>query len=182
MQRTGKRFMEKRKAEKMVLFNMYNNHLVIDFIYNRKKHILELLFEGLIMNPYSISIIGAAVLLLCSGLFIFVFTPINYLASQWKRIIIKLFRIRSDNNVTEAELLTFVEEVRQAGGINEGQKHMIRNAIEFDDLTVNDIFTPRVDLTAVSIIDTVDSIEKRFYGIEYSRLPVHLIPLIIVPE
>jgi CBS domain containing-hemolysin-like protein len=106
-------------------------------------------------------------------LLIFLFTPINYLASKWKQIIIKIFRIRSDNKVTEAELLTFVEEVRQTGGINEGEEKMIRTAIEFDDLTAQDILTPRVDLTAVSITDEVEKIETYFYETGYSRLPVY---------
>ncbi|MHB9295538.1 hemolysin family protein [Pillotina sp. SPG140] len=103
----------------------------------------------------------------------FVLSPINYLSSQWRKIIIKLFHIRSDNKVTEAELLTFVEEVRQMGGINEGEEHMIRSAIEFDDLNANDILTPRVDLKTVSILDTAESIEQCFYETGYSRLPVY---------
>lgn len=105
--------------------------------------------------------------------FMFIFTPINYLSSQWKKCIIKIFRIRPDNKVTEAELLTFVEEVRQDGGINEGEERMIRTAIEFDDLTASDILTPRVDITAVSIADSIESIEQRFYTTGYSRLPVY---------
>ena len=105
--------------------------------------------------------------------FMFIFTPINYLSSQWKKFIIQIFRIRSDNAVTEAELLTFVEEVRQEGGINEGEENMIRTAIEFDDLTASDILTPRVDLTAVSITESVESIEQCFYSSGYSRLPVY---------
>jgi len=103
----------------------------------------------------------------------FVFTPINYLASLWKGVIIKLFRIRSDNKVTEAELLTFVEEMRQEGGINEREEHMIRSAIEFDDLTANDILTPRVDVKAVSLADTFQAIERCFYETGHSRLPVY---------
>jgi CBS domain containing-hemolysin-like protein len=103
----------------------------------------------------------------------FIFTPLNYLSAQWKKIIVKIFHIRSDNKVTEAELLTFVEEVRQVGGINEGEEHMIRSAIEFDDITANDILTPRVDLTVVSITDTVESIENCFYETGYSRLLVY---------
>jgi CBS domain containing-hemolysin-like protein len=102
-----------------------------------------------------------------------IFTPLNYLSAQWKKIIVKLFHIRSDNNVTEAELLTFVEEVRQEGGINEGEERMIRSAIEFDDLIASDILTPRVDVTAVSIDDTIESIEKCFYETGFSRLPVY---------
>ena len=103
----------------------------------------------------------------------FLFTPVNYLASQWRDVIIKLFRIRSDNKVTEAELLTFVKEMRQEGGINEGEELMIRSAIEFDDLTANDILTPRVDLKAVSLTDTLESIEQCFYETGHSRLPVY---------
>jgi CBS domain containing-hemolysin-like protein len=103
----------------------------------------------------------------------FILTPLNYLSAQWKKIIVTIFHIHSDNKVGGAELLTFVEEVRQTGGIDEGEEHMIRSAIEFDDLTANDILIPRVDLTAVSIADTVESIEKCFYETGYSRLPVY---------
>jgi CBS domain containing-hemolysin-like protein len=101
------------------------------------------------------------------------FTPFNYLNSQWKKIIVRVFRIRADNKVTEDELLTFVEEVRHSGGINEGEEYMIRSAIAFDDVTTQDILTPRVDITAVSITDTVDKIENCFYETGYSRLPVY---------
>jgi CBS domain containing-hemolysin-like protein len=106
-------------------------------------------------------------------LFMFLFSPINFISSQWKKLIIKIFRVHADNKATEAELLTFVEEVRQDGGINEGEEHMIRNAIEFDDLTANDILTPRVDITAVSVDDSLEEIEKCFYESGYSRLPVY---------
>ena len=106
-------------------------------------------------------------------LLMFLFTPINYLASKWKQIIVKVFRIKADNKVTEAELLSFVGEARQTGGINEGEEKMIRTAIEFDDLTAQDILTPRVDLTAVSITDDAGIIETCFYETGYSRLPVY---------
>jgi CBS domain containing-hemolysin-like protein len=106
-------------------------------------------------------------------LLMFLFTPVNYLSAKWKQTIIKLFHIRSDNTVTEAELLTFVGEVREVGGINKGEEHMIRTVIEFDDLTANDILTPRVDLVAVSMTDTIENIETCFYETGYSRLPVY---------
>ena len=103
----------------------------------------------------------------------FIFTPVNYLASRWKKVIIKLFRLSSDNKVTEAELLTFVKEMRQEGGINEGEEHMIRSAIKFDDLSANDTLTPRVDIKAVSLTDSIESIEQVFYETGHSRLPVY---------
>jgi len=105
--------------------------------------------------------------------FMIIFTPLNFLSAKWKKVIIKIFRIKADNTITEEELLTFVEEVRQVGGINEGEEHMIRKTIEFDDLSADDILTPRVDITAVSVTDTIETIEKCFYETGYSRLPVY---------
>jgi CBS domain containing-hemolysin-like protein len=106
------------------------------------------------------------------GFLIFILTPLNKLIAKWKKIIVRLFRIKGDRAVTEAEFLTFVEEVRQEGGINEREEDMIRQAIEFDDLSAGDIFTPRVDVTAVSIADSADEIDVKFRDTGYSRLPV----------
>ncbi|GHV94929.1 membrane protein [Spirochaetia bacterium] len=104
--------------------------------------------------------------------FIILFTPLNYLAGAWKKLIVKIFPVRGDRSVTEDELLTFVEEVRQEGGINKQEEEMIRQVIEFDDLTVAEIFTPRVDVSAVSETDTVEEIDRKFAETGFSRLPV----------
>jgi CBS domain containing-hemolysin-like protein len=50
---------------------------------------------------------------------------------------------------------------------------MIRRTIEFDDLTANDIFTPRIDVAAISLSATPEEIEKKFHDTGYSRLPVY---------
>jgi CBS domain containing-hemolysin-like protein len=105
--------------------------------------------------------------------FIIILSPVNHLFSLWKQGILRLFRIKPDRSVTEAELLTFVGEVRQEGGINEQEEKMIRRTIAFDDLTANDIFTPRVDVAAVSLSDANQEIERKFFDTGYSRLPVY---------
>ena len=106
-------------------------------------------------------------------LFVIFFTPLNYLAGLWKKIIIKLFPVKGDRSVTEDELLTFVEEVRQEGGINQQEEEMIRQVIEFDDITASEIFTPRVDLAAVSETDSPEEIDLKFAETGFSRLPVY---------
>jgi CBS domain containing-hemolysin-like protein len=106
-------------------------------------------------------------------IFVVLFSPVNRLISRWRGFLIKVFRITGNRSITEEELLTFVEEVSRAGGINKREEEMIRRTIEFDDLTANDIFTPRVDMAAVSISATVAEIEKKFYDTGYSRLPVY---------
>jgi CBS domain containing-hemolysin-like protein len=105
-------------------------------------------------------------------IFIIILTPVNAVLSSWKRFILKIFRVRTDRSVTEDELLTFVDEVRQEGGINSQEAKMIRQVIEFDDITAVEIFTPRVDVAAVSIDDTAGAIDKKFEETGFSRLPV----------
>ncbi|MDR0568379.1 MAG: hemolysin family protein [Spirochaetaceae bacterium] len=103
----------------------------------------------------------------------FALTPINRLLILWKRCIVKLFKVQGNRSVTEEELLTFVKEVRQEGGINEGEETMIRRTIEFDDLTAQDIYTPRIDVAAVSLSDSAQTVDDEFHNTGYSRLPVY---------
>jgi CBS domain containing-hemolysin-like protein len=103
----------------------------------------------------------------------FIFAPLCALASAWKKVIIKLFQVKSDRSITEDELLTFVEEARQEGGINVQEEQMIRRTIEFDEITAAEILTPRVDLAAVAIDDTPEEIDRLFAETGFSRLPVY---------
>jgi len=105
-------------------------------------------------------------------LFLFILTPINFLTSEWKKLIMKIFPVKADRSTTEDELLTYVEEVRQEGGINIHEEHMIRQVIGFDDLRVSGIFTPRIDVVAVSNTSTVEEIDRLFIETGFSRLPV----------
>jgi CBS domain containing-hemolysin-like protein len=104
--------------------------------------------------------------------FILLFTPLNFLASAWKKIIVRIFPARGNRTVTEDELLSFVEEVRQEGGINRQEEQMIRQAIEFDDLSAGEICTPRMDIAAVCESDAVEQINAKFAQTGFSRLPV----------
>jgi CBS domain containing-hemolysin-like protein len=105
--------------------------------------------------------------------FVAVFTPLNYLAGVWRKLTVKLFPVKEDRSVTEDELLTFVEAVRQEGGINRQEEEMIRQVIEFDDLTAGEICTPRIDVSAVSETETPEEIDRKFAETGFSRLPVY---------
>ncbi|MDR0464228.1 MAG: hemolysin family protein [Treponema sp.] len=104
--------------------------------------------------------------------FIYVLTPVNFLMSGWKKILMKIFPVKVDRSTTEDELLTFVEEVRQEGAINIREEQMIRQVIDFDDMKASDIFTPRVDVVAVPSCASVDEIDRIFIETGFSRLPV----------
>jgi CBS domain containing-hemolysin-like protein len=105
--------------------------------------------------------------------FMFIFSPFNYITSSWKNMITKVFPVKQAHGATEEELLTFVEEMRQDGGINNQEEKMIRQVIEFDDLKVSGIFTPRVDVAAVALSFTIGEIDSVFAKTGFSRLPVY---------
>jgi len=104
--------------------------------------------------------------------FIFILTPINALVSIWKKFLLIIFPVKMNRSTTEDELLTYVEEIRQEGAINIQEEQMIRQVIEFDDLQVSDIFTPRIDVQAVSIASSIEEIDRKFIETGFSRIPV----------
>ena len=71
------------------------------------------------------------------------------------------------------DLLTIVEEAQNEGDLQEHESDLICAAIEFNDLDVKDVLTPRVDVVAVDVTDSLDEIELVFRNNTYSRLPVY---------
>jgi CBS domain containing-hemolysin-like protein len=105
--------------------------------------------------------------------FVFILTPVNALVGLWKKLLLLIFPVKMNRSTTEDELLTYVEEVRQEGAINIHEEEMIRQVIEFDDLKVSDIFTPRIDVQAVPTTSTVEEIDRKFIETGFSRIPVY---------
>lgn len=100
-------------------------------------------------------------------------TPVNYLFSQWKKLLSKLFKVADSRAITEDELLTIVEEAETEGSIEAGQSELIQNAIEFNELEAWDVLTPRVDVKAIEIDSTKKDVAKMFMETGFSRLPVY---------
>ena len=99
--------------------------------------------------------------------------PLNFLFSQWKRLLNLIFRPSEDPGITEEELITMVSEAENEGGLDQHESQLIRSAIEFGDLEAGDILTPRVDIVAVEDSATMDEIAAAFAESGYSRLPVY---------
>lgn len=106
-------------------------------------------------------------------LLIFILTPVNFFFQQWKKMLSKLFKVSSERSMTEEELLTIVEEAENDGGIDLQDGELIRSAIEFNDLDVDDILTHRVDVVAIDVDNPKEDIAKIFFDTGFSRLPVY---------
>lgn len=101
------------------------------------------------------------------------FTPLNWLLGIWQKLIGKVVKPGEDRGFTEEELITIVEEAESEGGIDAHESELIRSAIEFTDVDVEEILTPRVDIQAIDIDSSEDEIAQMFQDGGYSRLPVY---------
>ena len=101
------------------------------------------------------------------------FTPLNFLFSQWKRLLSRLFRLQPESRMSQAELLMLVEEVQQEGSIDRSEGELLKNAIQFTDRRAGDILIHRVDLAAIPLEASREEIAARFAETRYSRLPVY---------
>ena len=100
-------------------------------------------------------------------------TPIIFLTGCWQKLVYRVFRPAEDRGITEEELITIVEEAENEGEIDEHESELIRSAIEFNDLSCEDILTPRVDVDAVDVESSPDEIARTFEDTGRSRLPVY---------
>ncbi|MBQ3094788.1 MAG: HlyC/CorC family transporter, partial [Clostridia bacterium] len=102
--------------------------------------------------------------------------PLQWLLSKAADVTARLFGIdpnAMNEDVTEEEILLLVDVGEEKGVIEESQKEMINNIFEFDDLTAADIMTPRTDVEAVELGDTVDEALHVSVSHGVSRLPVY---------
>lgn len=99
--------------------------------------------------------------------------PFTFIFGLWKKLLLKIFKHKEDNAITDDELKIMVEEAEQEGGINAQESDLIRSAIEFNDLEAKDILVPRVDVVSVDCNTSIEEVDKIFMETRYSRLPVY---------
>lgn len=73
----------------------------------------------------------------------------------------------------EQELIFLAREAEKDGAFDEEDAELITNAIEFNDIAVWDILTPRVDIASVSYHAAIDEVMALFLEAEYSRMLVY---------
>lgn len=104
--------------------------------------------------------------------FMIILKPFEIIFGSFQKLMTRSLSVE-DDGITEDELLTYVSEVQNEGGINENEEELISKVIEFDDLLVKDIVTPRISIVAINEKDENDVIVKAFKDSGYSRLPVY---------
>ena len=105
---------------------------------------------------------------------VFIFTPLTYVFNFIENIIAKFYGEINDTYSTD-EFITMVEEANEDGDIEDHEAEIITNALEFNDLDVGEILTPRIDVIAIDINDdSIEDIELKYRDSGFSRLPVYV--------
>ena len=106
-------------------------------------------------------------------LFFWILMPFGKVFDLYKKGLAKVFKLKKDESVTDEELRSLVDEAEEDGTLKEDESELVRSALEFDDLKVEDILVPRVDVYAANENASMDEIREIFEKTGYSRLPVY---------
>ena len=71
--------------------------------------------------------------------FYWILVPICKIFDLYKLGLTKIFKLEKNDTVTDEELLYLVEEAEEHGTLKEDESELVRSALEFDDLKVEDI-------------------------------------------
>ena len=107
------------------------------------------------------------------SLLMILLSPLTWLFTQWKKLLGHFVHSGESDAITEGELITMVSEAENDGELTDRESQLIRSAIEFDDVEVEEILTPRVDVVAVEDTTSLEELAQTFAESGYSRLPVY---------
>ena len=114
--------------------------------------------------------------LACCGILktlMYVFGPLSSLLTSIGLFASRFSKSDPDISVTEDELYDIIEDMTEEGTLNEEQGELISSALQFGDVTVESILTPRVDVDAVDSGDPAADILEKCKETKHSRLPVY---------
>lgn len=90
-------------------------------------------------------------------------------------LVLRLFGVNPKaqlEEVSEDEIRLMVENGEESGAIQSGEKELIENIFEFDDITAEEIMVHRTDMTVLWLEDTAEEILKIIRESGLSRFPM----------
>lgn len=78
-----------------------------------------------------------------------------------------------DMSINEDSLLTLVDMGEEAGSVEETERDMIVAVLEANHTLAREVMTPRVDMAAIAVDDSIDDIWEQIITTGFSRIPVY---------
>ena len=102
------------------------------------------------------------------------FWPVVFLFIQLKKVAKHISPIKEEETptVTEQELKFIVDSIEDEGVLEKQESELVQHALEFDEKTVQEVLTPRVDMTTLDIEDDLQTNIGLVLTERFSRIPV----------
>ena len=101
------------------------------------------------------------------------FAPLSKLLTKIGQAAARLTPGDGETSMTEDEIYDIIEDMTEEGSLDEEQGDLISSALQFGEVTVESVLTPRVDLAAVDIASSHEEILAYIKDQPHSRLPVY---------
>lgn len=99
--------------------------------------------------------------------------PVNFVVMGILHFFEKLWGKNEAPSMTEEELVSIIEIIEDEGVIDEEQSELLQSALEFSDITAQEILRPRVDMITIDIDDDFEEIRDLVFDVPFSRIPVY---------
>lgn len=119
---------------------------------------------------FAMSVIGPVTLL---SVLTYPFVRFLTLSSNFFVRLFGIDPLHENENVTEEEIRMMVDVGEEKGTIEIDEKEMINNIFEFNDKTVDDIMTHRMDIIGLPLEATLEETVTLINEEKYSRIPVY---------
>jgi len=105
-----------------------------------------------------------------------ILTPIIFILNRISYLV--LFILRVDPNkkldtMTEHELRTILDVSHEEGVLEQEERNMITNVVDFGDSLAKDVMVPRINMAFADVDMSYDELRELFRKERYSRLPVY---------
>ncbi len=103
-----------------------------------------------------------------------ILTPVNFLFIQLKALVSKIFAKNNQlPSVTEEEIKYMLDISEEEGVIDKEERELLYHSMDFDDTVAEEVLTPRIDMVAIEVNQSIDEIKEVFFTERYSRIPVY---------
>lgn len=157
-----------------IFTKIINSETVASFVSTFAMTLLVITFGEILPKTYAKNHATTMAPKLSAILWVFykVFYPLAIVFMTLQKLI-KRKKSEENQTVTGEELETIIDTMEDEGVIDEDHADLIQSALTLSNKVVYDIMTPRVDMVAIEINDSVDEILHQFFDSQYSRLPVY---------
>ncbi|MBT4191763.1 MAG: HlyC/CorC family transporter [Candidatus Diapherotrites archaeon] len=99
-----------------------------------------------------------------------ILTPITWFLDKLTHVLVGA---QSKEALTEEEVKMVVSLGHEEGAIDEEEKEIIQNVFRLDDVSVEEVMTPRVEMIAIEKKQTLKQLKKFLKETPYSKIPVY---------